>query len=127
MKATLDSMLDVALSAIEQQIQSLAKILSEPTESVKLEQTSAQLRNAVQHLAELAKEHAGVLELLSVVPLQPRLAAIASFLDLHRDNLGRLTAINDRQLEVLLPKSKTVPSTYGQSGSGSARIYRAAG
>lgn len=124
MNATVHQTLDLALDAIEQQIQSLTEALS-AVDLAPLQQDGVRLRDAVQHLAELAK-HPETREALSAPSVQPRLTAIASVLNLHRDNLARLTAFNERQLEVVLPQL-VVEGAYGRGTANPARIYRAAG
>ena len=124
MNASFHPALVSSLEHVEQQIQAFAEALS-GAEPAQLTQTSAQLRDAVLHLAEQAK-HLEVREALAASTLQPRLAAVSSFLNLHRDNLARLAAFNERQLEVVLPQLPP-EDTYGQNTANPARIYRAAG
>lgn len=123
MNAALNPTLDAALGRIEQHIQALAAAFAGADPAL-LAPLGSQLRDAVLQLSELAR-HPEHRHALASSACQPRLAAISSFLSLHRDHLARLSAFNDRQLEAVLPEALST-STYGQSPSKqAARLYQA--
>ena len=117
--------LEEALAGVEQSIQALSAAFAQNDAAVLLA-ASVQLRDVALSFAQQAQRPA-LRQALAAADLQPRLAAVASFLNLHRDHLARLVAFNDRQLQVVLPAS-TDTNTYGQTAaSGPARIYNALG
>lgn len=117
--------IEAALAGLEQRVQILAAAFAQTDATVLLD-ASTQLRDAALSFAALAQQPA-LREALTDSSLQPRLNAVASFLNLHRDHLARLSAFNDRQLQVLFPSAGN-GGTYGQfPAAGPARIYNALG
>ena len=106
------------LSLIEAQLQEMqAALLSSDPQT--LEHTAARLRQAAATLAQAlaAGVPAGVAQ---------RVQAIATQLNLVRNQLARVLALTERQAASLLPPVQGV--TYGPSSSAQgARIYRAPG
>ena len=110
--------LDDTLSLIEAQLQEMqaALVSSDPQA---LEHAAAQLSQAAATLAQAlaAGVPAGVAQ---------RVQAIATQLNLVRNQLARVLALTERQAASLLPPVQGV--TYGPSSSAQgARIYRAPG
>lgn len=116
--------IEAALAGLEQRVQILAAAFAQ-TDTTVLLHASTQLRDAALSFAALAQQPA-LREALATLPLQPRLKAVASFLNLHRDHLARLSAFNDRQLQVFFP-SVGDGGTYGQPLAAGARIYNPLG
>ena len=110
--------IDNTLSLIEAQLQDMqAALLSSDPQT--LEQTAAQLRQAAATLAQASG--AGL-----PADAGERVQAIATQLNLVRNQLARVLALTERQAASLLPPVEGV--TYGpSSGARGARIYRAPG
>lgn len=123
--------LEESLSAVEQLIDKVsAALLSADPQS--LEKHSTALRNAAAQFAH-ALEQSTARGMPLPVSVQKRVETIGDMLAVHRQNLARLSAVADRQVEGLLPPSNAA-STYGDglkatgaAKPGVARIYRSAG